>query len=198
VHATEPSQIPGYDYGTDNSAKSDVTEDEVRLLEKTTGWSEADAWLLRSHADLFRRHAEEMVASWRAVIGSQPHLAQWFLDSQGNPDEDYKARVKARFVQWVVDVVTRPRDRDWINYQQEIGLRHTPGKKNKTDNKQTPRVVPLRYLLAFIPVVLPVRQFFERELKDEGQLEALESAWVKALLLHLALWTKPYTLPEVW
>ena len=102
-----------------------------------------------------------MVAAWRTVIGAQPHLSMWFASPDGKPDDEYKARVKRRFVQWVIDVATRPHDQAWLNYQEEIGLRHTPEKKNKTDRRNTPPLVPLRYLLAFIPVVADVRKFFK-------------------------------------
>ncbi|MBV8902364.1 MAG: hypothetical protein JOZ22_01915 [Acidobacteriia bacterium] len=36
--------------------------------------------------------AEEMVDSWRSVIGSQPHLAQWFAGPDGEPDDTYKSK----------------------------------------------------------------------------------------------------------
>ena len=42
-----------------------------------------------------------------------------------------------------------PHDQAWLDYQEEIGLRHTRAKKNRTDNAQTPPHIPLRYLLAF-------------------------------------------------
>jgi hypothetical protein len=132
------------------------------------------------------------------VIGSQPHLAHWFVKPEGAPDDAYKASVKRRFVQWVVDVALRPHDRDWLNYQEEIGLRHTPAKKNKTDGAHTPPVVPLRYLLGFVPVVLPIRQFFAEGIKNEAELKRLEDAWTRAVLLHIALWSRPYVKEDLW
>jgi hypothetical protein len=198
MNADEMTQIPGYDYGKDGSSVSSLTDEELTQLEQTVGWTEEDAKVLRKYAELFRRHAEAMVDSWRAVIGSQPHLARCFVDAAGKPDDDYKARVKRRFVQWVVDVATRPHDRDWINYQEEIGLRHTPAKKNMTDNQNTPPLVPLRYLLGFVPVVLPVREFFTSEITSEDELNALECAWTRAVLLHVTLWAKAYTREGMW
>ena len=192
------SKIPGYEYGTGRSAVSPVTEEELRQLEETVGWTAADADLLRRHADVFRQQAEAMVDSWRAVIGAQPHLAHWFVGPDGKPDDDYKARVRQRFVQWIVDVATRPHDRDWLNYQEEIGLRHTPAKKNATDGRQTPPLVPLRYLLGFVPVVLPVRRFFADAIKDQDELDELERGWTKAVLLHITLWARPYSIAELW
>jgi Protoglobin len=130
---TTPPSIPGYDYGTPKSAVSPVLERDLSQIEQTAGWDDADAAVLARHADLFRVKAESMVDSWRAVIGSQSHLSRWFVKPDGVPDEEYKASIRRRFVQWVVDVALRPHDRDWLNYQHEIGLRHTPAKKNRTD-----------------------------------------------------------------
>lgn len=193
-----PLSIPGYDYGTSRSAISPVSESELAELEQTVGWTAADNSVLARQADLFRAKAESMVDSWRAVIGLQPHLSQWFVKSDAMPDAHYKASVKRRFVQWVLDVALRPHDRDWLNYQQEIGLRHTPAKKNKTDDARTPSLVPFRYLLAFVPVVLPIREFFEEEIRDEDELKRLEGAWSRAVLLHVTLWSRSYVVEDLW
>jgi hypothetical protein len=190
--------IPGYDFGARESATSPLSDADLHHLEQTIGWNAEDAEVLSRHADLFREQAEHMVDSWRAVIAAQPHLAEWFFGPDGKPDDGYKARVKRRFVQWVVDVAVRPHDRNWLNYQEEIGLRHTPAKKNRTDAAHTPPLVPLRYLLGFIPVVLPIRRFFTPSIKDENELARLEQAWTKAVLLHITLWTRPYTAEGLW
>ena len=192
------SDIRGYDFGSAQSAKSPVPAEQLRQLEQTLGWTTGDEQLLNRHAALFETQAEKMVDSWRAVIASQPHLAQWFFAPDGKPDDEYKAAVKSRFVQWVVDVATRPHDQAWLDYQEEIGLRHTPEKKNKTDGRPTPPLVPLRYLLAFVPVVTSVRHFFESAVPDRTQLDAIERAWTKAVHLHITLWARPFTRDGLW
>jgi hypothetical protein len=192
------SEIAGYDFGSLHSARSPVSAEELLQLEQTLGWTRDDAQLLRKHAPLFEARAEKMVDSWRAIIGAQPHLAKWFFGPNGKPDDKYKAAVKKRFVQWIVDVANRPHDREWLDYQEEIGLRHTPEKKNKTDGRQTPPLVPLRYLLAFVPVVTRVRQFFESVIVDSAELDAVERAWTKAVHLHVTLWTRPYSRDGLW
>jgi hypothetical protein len=197
-HAALQAEIPGYDFGTPKSALSPVSEEDLRLLEQTVGWSESDATLLQKHADLFRQQAELMVDSWRSVIGAQAHLARWFFGPNGKPDEEYKARVKQRFVQWVVDVALRQHDRNWLNYQEEIGLRHTPAKKNVPDGAQTPPIVPLRYLLGFVPVILPICKFFAGAVQNQAELKKLEEAWTKAVLLHITLWSRPYASQGLW
>jgi len=195
----ESSHIPGYGYGSPQAARSPISLEELRQLEQTVGWSDKDAQVLRRHADLFRRNAEAMVDSWRAVIGSQEHLLKWFLDPDGKRDELYAARVKPRFVQWVIDVATRPHDQAWLDYQEEIGLRHTPQKKNQTDVRETPPLVPLRYLIAFLPrVTLGARSFFMDAGVSGSELAELEDAWTKAVQLHVTLWTRPYTKEGLW
>ena len=70
---------------------------------------------------------------------------------------EYKAKVKKRFVQWVLDACFGHHDQAWLDCQEEIGLRHTPEKKNQTDGAHTPAVAPLRYLIAFGTVVASAR-----------------------------------------
>ncbi len=110
VHEPQSISIPGYIYGSGATAHSPVSLDELRQLEATVGWSEEDARMLQRHGDIFKRHAEQMVDSWRAVIGAQPHLAKWFFGTDGKPDEEYKAKIRKRFVQWVLDACFRPHD----------------------------------------------------------------------------------------
>jgi hypothetical protein len=199
VHDAEQTQIPGYNYGRSTVARSPLSLEELRQIEQTIGWSDEDARVLRRHEEIFRRRAEEMVDSWRAVIGAQPHLVKWFFGADGKRDEAYASKVKPRFVQWVIDVCVRPHDQAWLDYQEEIGLRHTPLKKNQTDQRQTPPLVPLRYLLAFIPVVtLGARRFFVEAGVTGDELRRLENAWSKAVHLHLVLWTRPYSKEGWW
>ena len=195
---TATPQIPGYDFGTRKSAESPLSDEDFRHLEQTVGWTNEDRDILLKYAALFQQQAEAMVDSWRSVIAAQPHLAHWFVASDGNPDDAYKALVKHRFVQWVIDVALRPHDRAWLNYQEEIGLRHTPAKKNLTDGKHTPTFVPLRYLLGFIPVVLPIRKFFTDAVSSNDELVRLETAWTRAVLLHITLWSRPYAIEGLW
>jgi hypothetical protein len=196
--SAEHPEIPGYSFGHAGIAQSPGSTEDLQRLEQTMRWTAVDSQLLKTYASLFQRHAENMVDSWRSVIAAQPHLAQWFFAPDGKPDEEYKARVKQRFVQWVIDVATRPHDRAWLDYQEEIGLRHTPAKKNQTDGRHTPRVVPLRYLLAFLPVIIDIRSFLESEIADPGERSAVELAWTKAVHLHIVLWTRPYATDGLW
>jgi hypothetical protein len=189
--------IPGYDYG--RVARSPVSLDDLHQLEQTLGFDDADRRALLDAGEILRPHAEAMVDEWRAIIGAHEHLARWFFGPDGKPDEAYKARVKRRFVQWVVDLCSRPFDQAWLDYQHEIGLRHTPDKKNVTEGAHTPSHVPLRYVLAFsIPVIHCVRPRLTQAGVSGERLERMQAAWAKAVMLTLTLWTEPYTKAGLW
>ncbi len=114
---------------------------------------DADRGALREASRVISDHAEQFVHGWRKIIGGHDFLPHWFFGPDQKPDKQYKALVKKRFVRWVTDTVTRQFDQDWLDYQYEIGLRHTPERKNVKDQAQTASVVPLRFLLTFIAPV---------------------------------------------
>jgi hypothetical protein len=191
--------IPGYEYGQPNVGRSPVTLDDLRQIEAAAGWTATDAEVLQRHGDIFGQRGEEMVDAWRAVIAAQPHLGKWFAPPEGRPDDEYKAKVKPRFVQWVKDVCFRPHDQAWLDYQEEIGLRHTPAKKNKTDKVETQPVVPLRYLMGFVTTVTTSsRRFFIAAGVSGEELRKLEDAWARAVQLHVTLWARPYAKDGLW
>jgi hypothetical protein len=82
------SSIPGYDYGTQKSAVSPVSDRDLARLEQTDGWIAADAIVLARHAGVFRSKAGSMVDAWRVVIGSQAHLSHLFTKPDGSPDDE--------------------------------------------------------------------------------------------------------------
>ena len=191
--------IPGYDYGTARAAHSPVTLDELRKLEQTVGWTEADDEALVMAGEALSGQEEAMVDAWRSIIGKHEHLAKWFFAPDGRPDEAYKAAVKRRFVRWVADLCRRPRDQAWLDYQEEIGLRHTPAKKNQTDRVETPDVVPFRYLSAFAgPVILSARRFLAKKGHSPADVDRMQAAWTKSFLLTLTLWGRPYVRDGLW
>ena len=190
VHSEQP-QIAGCDNGRGNAARSPLTLEELQQLEQTVGWGVENAQVLQRHGEIFRNNAENMVHAWREVIGSQQHLVKWFFGPDGKRDAEYAAKMKKRFVQWVVDSVFRPHDRAWLDYQEEIALRHTPEKKNQTDGTEPPPLVPPRYLLGFITVVtITTRKFFTDAGVSGEELRKPEDAWARAVQLHVTLWSR--------
>jgi hypothetical protein len=140
-----------------------------------------------------------MVDTWRGEIARQPHLARYSAHPDGSPDPVYAAASKPRFARWIVDVCTRPYDAAWADYQEEIGLRHTRAKKNQTDAADSLPHIPLRYVIAFTGFVLvSSREFLARGGHSAAEVDAMYAAWTKAVLLHVALWSRPYAVPGDW
>jgi hypothetical protein len=47
-------------------------------------------------------------------------------------------------------------------------------------------------------VILPIRRFFTDTIQEEAELNKLENAWTKAVLLHVTLWSRAYTVEDLW
>jgi Protoglobin len=186
--------IPGYAYGSDEAARSPVSGEELDLLKQTVLFSPQDQDALRLAGEVLEDQVEQLLDVWYGFVASHPHLVRYFADAEGSPIDRYLARVRARFGQWVHDLCRRDWDRAWLDYQEEVALRHTAAKKNRTDEAEgAPAEIPLRYMIAFIyPITATVREFLASKGHDEAQVEAMHHAWFKAVTLSVVLWSRPY------
>src|SRR6201999_2883482 len=149
-----PEQIHGYTYGTNEAAHSPVTLEDLAHLKATVGLTSDDEQPLRDAAKILAGQADDMVTAWGATLAQQPGMAGYAGHPDGTRNPEYGAASKPRFDRWIIDACTRPLDQDWLNYQHEIGLRHTPAKKTRTDHADSVDHVPMRYLLGFTAVVI--------------------------------------------
>ena len=186
--------IPGYAYGSDEAARSPVPSEDLDLLKQTVLFSDQDRDALRLAGEVLEDQVESLLDVWYGFVASHPHLVRYFADAESRPIDTYLARVRARFGQWVHDLCRRDWDQAWLDYQEEIALRHTEAKKNRTDEAEgAPAEIPLRYLIAFIyPITATVREFLASKGHDEAQVEAMHQAWFKAVTLSVVLWSRPY------
>jgi hypothetical protein len=191
------SAIPGYAYGAPALARSPVTLDELALLERALLLGDDDRARLKQAGAILGPRAEAILDVWYGFVGSHPFLLESFVAPGGEPDGRYLAAVRARFGQWILDVCERPHDQAWLDYQHEIGLRHTRAKKNRTDGVSAPAHIRLRYVLALVyPITATIRPFLEESGLPAADVEAMHQAWSKAVLLHATLWAAAYTAPE--
>jgi hypothetical protein len=187
------SAIPGYAYGSDELERSPVSEEDLGLLKETVLLGEDDERHLRMAGEVLRDQVEAVLDVWYGFVASHPHLVRYFAGPDGQPIDAYLARVRSRFGQWIRDLCERPWDRAWLDYQEEIALRHTPTKKNQTDAVEAPDRIPLRYLIAFVyPITATVREFLAKKGHSEEEVDAMHQAWFKAVTLTVALWSRPY------
>jgi Protoglobin len=145
-------RIPGYDDGERVVPTSLISLQELEQIKVTVGFTQEDERYLRLAGEVLGDQAKQIVLHWRSqIIASIPHLARHSRSIDGNPLPDYLARSNQRFEQWILDTCLRTYDQTWLNYQQEIALRHTSLKKNQVDGVQSTPYVPLRDIIAFIP-----------------------------------------------
>ncbi len=186
-------EIPGYTYGTPEATKSPVSLADLELLKKTVNFTEEDQRYLHMAGEVLADQTLEVVTRWRSVIAANPHLAQYSLTPEGEPDPHYSANSGLRFRQWILDTCFRRYDQDWLNYQQEIALRHTSVKKNATDHAESAAYIPLRYVIAFTAVINDaVKPFLAAKGHSPEEVERMHRAWCKSVQLQIALWSEPY------
>ena len=191
----DTDHLHGYTYGTETVALSSVSMQELQDLKSTVGFTEEDQRLLRMAGAVLGDQTREIVAHWRSrIIAAIPNLARHSRSPEGAPLPDYLAKSNLRFEQWILDTCLRPYDRDWLNYQQEIALRHTSVRKNMTDGVQSTPYVPLRDILGFVAVMNEtIRPYLTAKGHSAEDVEAMHRAWCKTMQLQVALWAVPYT-----
>ena len=195
-------EIPGYAYGADTVETSSISLHELQELKISVGLKEEDERYLRLAGDVLRDQVKPIVEHWRSrIIASIPNLARHTRSSDGNPLPEYLAKSNQRFEQWILDTCLRPYDQTWLDYQQEIALRHTSLKKNLVDGVQSTKHVPLRDIIAFIPVMNEtIKPYLAAKGQSPTDVDKMHLAWCKSLQLQVALWTHTYAkrVPNEW
>ena len=186
--------IAGYSYGSAEVKPSHVSSLDLERLKITAGFTERDQQALRLAGEVLADQTEAIVHQWRSgIIASIPHLAQHSRTPEGEPIPEYLAKSNLRFEQWIVDTCTKPYDQDWLNYQQEIALRHTAVKKNQTDGVHSTPYVPLSDIVAFVAVMNEtIKPYLAAKGHAVEDVERMHSAWCKSMQLQMALWVRPY------
>jgi hypothetical protein len=189
----------GYLYGNADLDRSPVTAADLDRLKASVLFGPADEAALAEAGRVLADQVEDVLDVWYGFVASHPHLLAYFSTPDGKPIDEYLSRVRVRFGRWILDTCTRPYDQAWLDYQQEIALRHTAAKKNQTDNVTSVPMIPLRYLVAFIyPITATMRPFLAKKGHDAKQVDEMYQAWCKAVTLQVALWAQPYAGPNGW
>ncbi|MFD1562457.1 protoglobin domain-containing protein [Haloarchaeobius amylolyticus] len=192
-------QIPGYTYGSDEVPDAPISMDEFERLQQTVLFDEDDEEYLQLAGDVLKDQIDDVLDVWYGFVADHDFLVYYFTDGEGNPDEEYLDRVRERFGQWIRDTCDTPYDEDWLNYQFEIGRRHTREKKNEVDDAEAVEHIDMRYLVAFIyPITATIREFLADSDHSEAEVDAMYHAWFKSIVLQVTLWTYPYVPEENW
>jgi hypothetical protein len=184
--------IPGYSYDT-TAARSALTGEDLDNLKQAVLFSADDEKYLQLAGAVLADQIEAVLDVWYGFVASHPHLVYYFSDGKGNANGEYLAVVRKRFGQWILDTCQRPYDAAWLNYQQEIGLRHHRSKKNQTDGVNSVSIIHHRYLVAFIyPITATMKPFLAKKGHSADDVEKMYQAWFKSVVMQVALWSAPY------
>jgi hypothetical protein len=186
--------IHGYTYGTSEVSVSPVSMRELDDLKISVGFAEEDQRYLQLAGEVLAGQTRQIVEHWRSgIIASIPNLARHSRTPEGEAIPHYLANSNLRFEQWILDTCLRPYDQDWINYQEEIALRHTSLKKNKVDGVRSTPYVPLRDIIAFVAVINEtIKPYLAAKGHSVDDVNKMHRAWCKSLQLQSALWTRSY------
>jgi hypothetical protein len=186
--------ISGYSYGEPDVVQSAVSVRDLDDLKRNAGFTEDDERYLRLAGEVLADQTRQIVEHWRGgIIAGIPNLARHSRRPEGDPNREYLTRSNLRFQQWILDTRPRPYDQDWINYQQEIALRHTAAKKNKVDGARSTPFVPLREVLTFVAVMnMTMKRYLAAKGHPAEVVDKMHDAWCKSMQLQLALWIGPY------
>jgi Protoglobin len=186
--------VAGYTARTGDVPRSPTTLTELDLLKQSVMFGDEDIRCLRMSGEVLGDQIDAVLDTWYGFVGSHPFLLQYFARrSDGQPDEQYLARVRERFGQWIRDTAEGNYDQAWLDYQQLIGRRHHRSGKNRADDVDAAEHIPLRYVIAFIhPITSTLRPFLAAKGHDAEDVERMMDAWRKAVILQVALWSRPY------
>lgn len=187
-------EIPAYTYGTTDVAASPVTLDDLEKLKVSAGFTAEDEQFLRLAGEVLADQAKQIVLHWRSgIIASIPNLARHSRTPEGEPIPEYLAKSNLRFQQWILDTCLRPYDQAWLDYQQEIALRHTSLKKNIVDGVRSTAFVPFHDIVAFTAVMNEtIKPYMASKGNTEQEVEGMHRAWCRSLQMQIALWSRPY------
>ena len=165
---------------------------EFERLQETVMFT-GDDEALRMSGEVLDGQIDGVLGAWYGFVGDHDFLLRYFSTPAGEPIDEYLDRVRARFGQWIRDTCDPPCDREWLNYQYEISLRHHRTKKNDVDDVNAVENIDLRYLIAFVyPITATIRQFLENGDRSADEVDRLHDAWFKSVVLQVTLWIYPY------
>lgn len=192
--APAPTAIPGYTFGQKSLATAPYTLQDLASLRKVLLLTDEDVRYLRMSKPILADQTEDILDVWYGFVASTPELVYYFRNNKtGAPDGDYLAAVRKRFAQWILDTADANYGQAWLDYQYEIGRRHTQPGKNTTDNADSAPLVNFRYLSALtIPITATLKPFLAKKGASAEDVENMQAAWLKSVLLQTILWSHPY------
>ncbi len=191
------ANVPGYKLGAPGLKRSPVSLEDFDKLKQSVLFTDEDVKYLHMAGAIMVPQTDKILDVWYGFVGGHPFLAYYFSDkATGKLDPAYLGRVRGRFGRWIKDTTDANYDQQWLDYQYEIGVRHTKAGKNKTDGAHSSAQVDYRYIPAFVvPISATVEPFLTSSGKSPEDVKKMMAAWNKAVTLQAILWSYPYIKP---
>lgn len=188
------SPVPGYAFGNPDLARAPYSTADLAALQKALLFTQDDVEALRQSKPILADQTDAILDVWYGFVASTPELVVYFSDVRtGRPDAAYLEAVRKRFALWILDTADANYDQAWLDWQYEIGLRHSRVKKNRTDAVNSVPQVNFRYLPALtIPITTTLKPFLARTGAPAEAVDRMHAAWVKSVLMQAILWSHPY------
>lgn len=192
--ASATPAIPGYRLGDPALPRSPVPLRDLDPLRAALLFGPDDLRYLRMAGEILVPQTERILDVWYGFVAATPALATYFTNpADGRLNTDYLARVRPRFGRWIRDTTAANYDQAWLDWQHEIGVRHTLAGKNRTDGVASAPQVNFRYLVALIvPISATVEPFLAAGDRSPEEVRRMMAAWNKAVTLQVILWSYPY------
>ncbi len=164
--------------------------EEVELLLRISLFSQDDEHTLRQVWRILKGQTDDYLDVVLGVVAACPPLAGVLMGSVGNDGFGTSAETaRQRFRRWLFETCTLPRDPPWLRQ-----LHARPPAPEASANRASAETLPhFRYLIALVyPVVATVRPFLAAGGRSDKEVERMQYALLKSILLQVALLAKLY------
>ena len=162
--------------------------EEVELLLRISLFSQDDERALRRAWRILQGQADDYLDVVLGVVAAYPPLVRALMGSVGGDSLETSAEItRQRFRRWLFETCNLPQDPPWLR---QLQARPPAWKASANAAEVLPQ---FRYLVALVyPVVAAARPFLAAGGRDVVDIEQMQYALLKAILLQVALLAKLY------
>ena len=162
--------------------------EEVELLLRISLFSQDDERALRSAWRILQGQTDDYLDVVLGVVAAYPPLIRALMDSVGGHGFEISAETTRQcFRRWLFETCNLPRDPPWLRQLQS----RPPAREASADAADA--LPQFRYLIALVyPVIAAARPFLDSGSRNAVEIERMQYALLKAILLQVALLAKLY------
>ncbi len=172
--------------------------EEMELLLRVGLFSPDDAIALRKLWRILRGQADDYLDMVLGMVAAHPELVAALAalreEEPALGSLDDAETTHARFRRWLYETCFFPQEPPWLK---ELYLEKSPQNSLAQPSPTLPPGFRHAVALAY-PLVATVRPFLVASGRDQPEIERMQSAFLKAILLQVALLSKLYVKEGLW